>query len=675
MRHLGRLLTWLPSSSSTISVRIRNDLCVIGNARNLQQLQPCLSVSTHLLHRLCSTQTAAAVSADAVGPAANTHEFPLERIRNFSIIAHVDHGKSTLADRILEMVGAIQPLGEGGVKNQQVLDKLQVEKERGITVKSQTVSFYYEKDGLTYQMNLIDTPGHADFNYEVSRSLAACEGCILLVDANSGIQAQTVNNFFLAFERELAVIPVMNKIDLPHARPEVIADQLVKVFDVVRDDIIRISAKNGLNIKAVVDAIVERVPPPSGSTTEPFKALIFDSWFRQFKGVVSLITLKSGSLRVGDKVQGYHSKKLHTVQQIGVFTPNEKPVDVLHAGQVGYVMSTMKDPADAPIGDTVFKPEDGGIIEPFEGFKKMAPVVFAGFYPVDASNPAPFEKCIRALTLNDPSVDVQKDTSTLGNGYRLGFLGLLHLDVFRLRLTQEYESSNALVTAPTVKYKIIKKGSAVEEFIHDPKVIPNIDDCESMEEPMVLATIMTPKEFEPAIRSLTMERRAVERERMDIDESRLIIKYRIPLNEIILDFHETLKSISSGFAAYEYEEDGYEPTHVVRLDFTVNGHLVEELSIMVHNERARAIATFVVGRLKRVIVPQPFKIKIKGQVGEGNWPKILASDNKGALKGKDTSSLSMAAKNKAKKAANSKARLAGEVVVPNDAFIQVLKGS
>jgi len=587
----------------------------------------------------------------------------------------VDHGKSTLADRILELVGAIEPLGEGGVKNQQVLDKLQVEKERGITVKSQTVSFYYVKDGVTYQMNLIDTPGHADFNYEVSRSLAACEGCILLVDANSGIQAQTVNNFFLAFERELAVIPVMNKIDLPQARPEVIADQLVNVFDVEREEIIRISAKNGFNIPAVVDAIVDRIPPPSGSKEDPFKALIFDSWFRQFKGVITLITLKSGTLRVGEKVQGYYSKKAHTVTQIGVFDPNEKQVDILHAGQVGYVISTMKDPGDAPIGDTVFKPENANVIEPFEGFKKMTPVVFAGFYPVDPSNPAPFEKCIRALTLNDPSVDVQRDSSTLGNGYRLGFLGLLHLDVFRLRLTQEFETSNALVTAPTVKYRIIKKGSTVEEEIHDPKVIPKAEDCESVQEPMVMATLFTPKEYESVIRGLTMERRAVEKERMEIDESRLMIKYRMPLNEIILDFHETLKSLTSGFAAFEFEDDGYAPTHIVKLDFTVNDHLVEELSIMVHNERARAIAAFVVQRLKRVIKPQPFKIKIKGQVGENKYPKILASDNKGALKGALKDGGSMAQKNQAQKASKAKARLAGEVVVPNDAFIQVLKGS
>jgi len=670
MRPFGRLLAWLPTPSNLCG---KNDFRLAACRLRPSPTLPVHGSSLYLFRpassRLCSTQAAADAPASAP-----THEFPMERIRNFSIIAHVDHGKSTLADRILELVGAIEPLGEGGVKNQQVLDKLQVEKERGITVKSQTVCFYYEKDGVTYQMNLIDTPGHADFNYEVSRSLAACQGCILLVDANSGIQAQTVNNFFLAFERELEVIPVMNKIDLPHARPEAIADQLVSVFDVDRDDIIRISAKNGINIRAVVDAIVDKIPPPSGGLDAPFKALIFDSWFRQFKGVVTLLTLKQGTLKVGDRIQGYHSKKTHTVQQIGVFTPNEQPVDVLHAGQVGYVMSTMKDPGEAPIGDTVFKSENADEIEPFEGFKKMTPVVFAGFYPVDPSNPAPFEKCIRALTLNDPSVDVQKDTSSLGNGYRLGFLGFLHLDVFRLRLSQEFASANALITAPTVKYKIVKKGSKVEEDIHNPDEVPKFADCESMKEPMVMATIMTPKEFESNIRSLCLERRGVERERLEIDDSRIIVKYRIPLNEIIIDFHETLKSMSSGFANFEYEDDGYEPTHVVRLDFTVNGHLVEELSVMVHNERARALAQFVVQRLKRVIEPQPFKIKIKGQVGDPRYPKILASDNKGALKGKSMAAASMADKNKAKKAAKVKARQAGEVVVPNDAFIQVLRG-
>jgi len=680
MRLACRVGAWLPNtglggSTSGLGYGVRTSDWLQSQhlVRNMGKRQLCCYCRTSVpLQRLTqvtqqqhSNSSTAAAAAAAEDEGTSTHAFPMERIRNFSIIAHVDHGKSTLADRILEYVGAIQD----DKKNEQVLDKLQVEKERGITVKSQTVSFHHEHKGLLYQINLIDTPGHADFNYEVSRSLAACQGCILLVDANSGIQAQTVNNFFLAFERELFIIPVLNKIDLPHARPDVIAEQLVSVFDVAKDEILKISAKAGIGIQEVVEAVIERIPPPSGCIDKPLKALIFDSWFKQHKGVVALVTLQDGRVQVGDRIICHHTRKSHTVTELGVFTPSELPIDQLHAGQTGYIMSGMKDTADASIGDTISHTAEVDNVEPFEGFQKMKPVVFAGFFPVEPSNPAPFEKCIKALTLNDPSVEVSREIHpTLGNGYRLGFLGFLHLDVFRLRLSQEFTAS-AIVTAPSVIYKIRKKGSTVDEEMHVPEMIPKYQDCDLQLEPMVMATILTPKEFEPVVKSLCLERRSEEKERVDVDENRIMLKYRIPLNEIIIDFHETLKSMTSGFASFEYEEDGYEPTHLVKLEFNVNGFTVEELSVMVHNERARSLANFVVGRLKRVIPPQPFKIKIRGQVGN----IIVASDNKGALK-VSVAGKSMAQQNAAKKSSNKKARMAGEVIIPNDAFIQVLKG-
>uniref|UniRef100_A0A672FQ59 Translation factor Guf1, mitochondrial-like n=1 Tax=Salarias fasciatus TaxID=181472 RepID=A0A672FQ59_SALFA len=551
-------------------------------------------------------------------------KFPVDRIRNFCIIAHIDHGKSTLADRLLELTGAIAKTE----KNKQVLDKLQVERERGITVKAQTASLFYSHQGEQYLLNLIDTPGHVDFSYEVSRSISACQGVLLIVDANQGIQAQTVANFYLAFEAQLAIIPVINKIDLKNADPERAESQIEKVFDIPAEECIRISAKLGTNVEKVLQAVVDRIPPPD----HPFKALVFDSNFDHYRGVVANIAVFGGRVRKGDRIVSAHLNKTYEVNELGLLRPDEHPTQRLFAGQVGYIIAGMKDVKEAQIGDTLYLQEQP--VEPLPGFKPAKAMVFAGMYPVDQSEYPGLRSAIDRLTLNDSSVTVQRDSSlALGAGWRLGFLGLLHMEVFNQRLEQEYNAS-VIVTAPTVPYRAVLSSA---------KLIKN--------------------------------RRAVQKNMIYIDDQRVMMKYLFPLNEIVVDFYDVLKSMSSGYASFDYENAGYQTADLVKMDILLNGRSVEELTTIVHRERAYRTGKAMCERLKDSIPRQMFEIAVQAAIGS----KILARETIKAYRknvlakcyGGDITRKMKLLKKQAE--GKKKMRRIGNIDVPKDAFISVLK--
>uniref|UniRef100_A0A8C7NSD5 GTP binding elongation factor GUF1 n=1 Tax=Oncorhynchus mykiss TaxID=8022 RepID=A0A8C7NSD5_ONCMY len=555
-------------------------------------------------------------------------KFPVERIRNFSIIAHIDHGKSTLADRLLELTGAIATTD----KNKQVLDKLQVERERGITVKAQTASLFYKYQGQTYLLNLIDTPGHVDFSYEVSRSISACQGVLLIVDANQGIQAQTVANFYLAFEAQLTIIPVINKIDLKNADPERVEKQIEKVFDIPSEECIRISAKLGTNVEQVLQEVVKRLPPPTFKKEDPFKALVFDSNFDHYRGVVANIALFGGYLSKGDRIISAYLGKSYEVNELGLLRPDEHPTDRLYAGQVGYVIAGMKEVKEAQIGDTLYHQKH--LVEALPGFKPAKAMVFAGMYPMDQSDYSALRSAVEKLTLNDSSVTVQRDSSlALGAGWRLGFLGLLHMEVFNQRLEQEYNAS-VIVTAPTVPYKAILSSA---------KLIKN--------------------------------RRAVQKNMVYIDDHRVMMKYLFPLNEIVVDFYDLLKSMSSGYASFDYEDAGYQAAHVIKMDILLNGKPVEELTTIVHKDRAYSAGKAMCERLQDAIPRQMFEIAVQAAIGS----KVIARETIKAYKknvlakcyGGDVTRKMKLLKKQAE--GKKKMRYIGTVQVPKDAFINVLK--
>ncbi|XP_053559974.1 translation factor GUF1, mitochondrial isoform X2 [Bombina bombina] len=550
-------------------------------------------------------------------------EYGVENIRNFSIIAHVDHGKSTLADRLLEITGRI-PKADS---NKQVLDKLQVERERGITVKAQTASLFYTFQGKKYLLNLIDTPGHVDFSYEVSRSLSACQGVLLVVDANEGIQAQTVANFFLAFEAQLTIVPVINKIDLKNADPERVEKQIEKMFDIPRSDCIRISAKLGTNVESVLHDVITKIPPPKLENNSPLKALLFDSTFDHYRGVVANIALFGGEVCKGDRIVSAHNGKGYDVNEVGILTPEEVPVKKLYAGQVGYVIAGMKDVQEAQIGDTLYLQKQP--VESLPGFKSAKPMVFAGMYPVDQSEYNNLKSALEKLTLNDPSVTVHRDSSpALGAGWRLGFLGLLHLEVFNQRLEQEYNAS-VIMTAPTVPYRaVLSSQKMIKEYgeevitIVNPAEFP--DKCHISEylEPMVQGTIISPDEYIGKIMALCLSRRGVQKSMVYIDEHRVMMKYLLPLNEIVVDFYDGLKSLSSGYASFDYEDAGYQPADLVKMDILLNGRPVEELVTIAHKEKAYQVGKTICERLSDSIPRQLFEIAIQASIGS----KIIARE-------------------------------------------------
>ncbi|CAO3702790.1 unnamed protein product [Rhizopus stolonifer] len=551
--------------------------------------------------------------------------YPAEYIRNFSIIAHIDHGKSTLADRLLELTNTISSSGS----NKQVLDKLKVERERGITVKAQTVSMFYKHKGKEYLLNLIDTPGHVDFSYEVSRSLAACQGTLLLVDAAQGIQAQTVANFYLAFGEGLEIIPVMNKIDLPGAEPARVAKQIQSAFELDASSILEISAKSGINIDKVLPMVIDKVPPPQGSIQKPFRGLLFDSWYDKYVGVVCMLGVKDGVLRKGDKVLSAYSDTKYEITEVGVMHPEQLPTGYLHAGQVGYIICGMKSASEAHIGDTFH--HIGETVEALPGFQPAQSMVFAGIFPVDTNDFRKLDENIKKLTLNDASVSVHKETShALGQGWRLGFLGTLHMDVFRQRLENEYDA-NIIVTQPTVPYRVLNKNGE-SRLVRNPTEFPDAEErtykVSKLQEPMVLATLIFPDEYMGKLIELCGSRRGEQLEYVYVDESRVMMKYRIPLAEIVTDFYDELKSRSSGYASFDYEDAGYEDSDLVKMNVLLNSKPVDALSVILHRSQTDIVGRDWVKRLKGVIQRQLFDISIQTALGS----KIIARETVSAMR-------------------------------------------
>jgi elongation factor 4 len=594
--------------------------------------------------------------------------FPPERIRNFSIIAHIDHGKSTLSDRLLETTGTISTRH----KNEQFLDKLQVEKERGITVKAQTASMFYEYKGQTYLLNLIDTPGHVDFSYEVSRSLYACQGALLIVDAAQGVQAQTMANFFLAFEQDLTVIPVLNKIDLPAADPKKVILQLNSLFDFQESEIILASAKANIGIPDILAAIIERIPAPTCNPSATLKALLFDSWFDEYRGVVCLIAVKDGALKKGDVVVLAQANATYEVLEVGLMYPDPQPTQSLNAGQVGYLITGMKSLHEARVGDTIHL--KGKVVEPFPGFKPAKPMVFAGIYPIDAEDFEPLKDAIDKLLLNDASVTVEKKTSVaLGLGFRCGFLGLLHMDVFKQRLEQEYGLS-VIATAPSVLYKVtLKNGSVLD--IESPSDFPDGSSLESVSEPMIDATIITPAEYVGNMIKLCEEKRGVQKDFSYMDETRIILKYHLPLNEVATDFYDQLKSASSGYASFDYDESGYQVSDLVKMDILLNGKPVDALSCIVHEENAYYLGRDLTERLKGAIPRQLYEVIIQAAIGA----KIIARNRVAPLRKDVTAKCyggDISRKRKLlekQKEGKKKMKQVGNVEVPQEAFLSILK--
>ncbi|XP_059147426.1 translation factor Guf1, mitochondrial-like [Physella acuta] len=603
------------------------------------------------------------------------NDFPVERIRNFSIIAHVDHGKSTLADRLLEITGTI-PKGN----NNQVLDRLPVERERGITVKAQTASLIYKYQGQDYLLNLIDTPGHVDFHYEVSRSLAACQGVILLVDANQGVQAQTVANFYLAFEAEMAIIPVINKIDLKNAMPELVADQINNIFDIDKSAILKISAKVGSGVEDVLKAVIERIPCPVYSRERPLRAFVFDSWYDHFKGVVAHIAICDGVVKTGQRITCASSKKTYELTEVGIMYPTQVPSGYLYAGQVGYAMMNMRNTGEAKIGDTFY--HENIPVDPMPGFKNATPMVFAGIFPTEQSEFPLLRSAIEKLTLNDRSVQIKMDNSpALGQGYRLGFLGLLHMDVFNQRLEQEFNAS-VIVTTPNVAYKVkiigeknIKFYGGNELTILNPCLMPDIAIITEYQEPMIDGTIITPAEHINAITQLCLDYRGRIKDQIYIDDTRIMVQSKFPLAEVLVDFFDELKSLTSGYASFDYEDAGYEVSDLVKIDYTLNGREVEELTMICHVSRARKIAVRICEKLKTAIPRQQFVITIQAKVNQ----KVIAREDIKAFRkdvtakcyGGDITRKMKLLKNQAE--GKKYLRKIGVVEVPTDAFIQILK--
>ena len=594
--------------------------------------------------------------------------FTPDKIRNFSIIAHIDHGKSTLADRMLEETGTISSRS----KNEQFLDKLQVEKERGITVKAQTASLFYEHKGETYLLNLIDTPGHVDFNYEVSRSLYACQGALLLVDAAQGVQAQTMANFYLAFEQDLKIIPVINKIDMANADPKRIGKEMNRAFDIQEEELILASAKTGQGLKEVFTSIIERIDAPKGDAKKSFKALLFDSWFDEYRGVICLIEVVDGTIKKGDKITAAHSGHDYEVLDIGLMYPEPIPTDVLYTGQVGFLISGMKTVKEARIGDTFYHTKKP--VKPLPGFKPAKSMVFAGIYPVETSDYDLLRDAMEKLTLNDPSVHVEKESSVaLGFGFRCGFLGLLHLDVFKQRLEQEYNLS-IITTAPTVLYKVrLKKGDELD--IENPSKFPNTVLIEEILEPFIAATIITPKQYLGNILKLCQDRRGEQTDMGYLDEERIVLKYKMPLCEVVTNFYDKLKSLSAGYASFDYEEAGYLPANLVKMDILLNGKSVDALSIVVHKDKAVYLGRELVQKLRKVIHRQMFEIAIQAAIGA----KIIARESISALRknviakcyGGDISRKRKLLEKQ--KAGKKKMKQVGNVELPQEAFLTVLK--
>ncbi len=531
-------------------------------------------------------------------------------IRNFSIIAHIDHGKTTLSDRLLERTGALTRRE----MTEQFLDSMDLERERGITIKQHSVRLQYRaRDGQDYVLNLIDTPGHVDFSYEVSRSLAACQGALLVVDASQGVEAQTLANAHLATDAGLEIIPVLNKIDLPGAEPERVRQQIEDVIGIDASRAIPASAKQGLGIDEILEAIVSRLPPPGGDPAAPLRAMVFDSWFDQYRGVVILVHVVDGRLVPGMKVKLMAGGGSYEVEQLGVFTPKPVPVEALEAGEVGFVVAGIKKVAEVAIGDTLADGRAVGL-EPLPGFKEVKPMVFAGLYPMDADQYAELREALDKLRLNDSSFFYEPETSAaLGFGFRCGFLGLLHMEIVEERLEREFDLE-LLVTAPSVRYRVHRTDGEVLE-VDSPARLPDAGQVDSIEEPVITATILTGDEYVGAILKLCQEKRGVQKRIHYVTPTRVMIEYELPLNEVLLDFYDRLKSVSKGYASLDYQWSGHWTSPLVKLDILVNGDPVDALSLIVHRDSAYPRGKALVEKMRQLIPRQMFEVAIQAAIG------------------------------------------------------------
>ena len=593
------------------------------------------------------------------------------KIRNFCIVAHIDHGKSTLADRLIELTGEVSERD----MEEQLLDNMDLERERGITIKAHAVTLKYKRDdGEIYTLNLIDTPGHVDFNYEVSRSLAACEGAILIVDASQGIEAQTLANTYLAIDHDLEVVPVINKIDLPSAQPEMVINEIEDVIGIPAEDAPQVSAKTGLNVESVLEEIVEKIPSPTGDENAPLKALIFDSYYDSYKGVIVYVRIKEGTVKPGDRIRMMATGAEFDVVEVGVMHPaGLVPNKGLAAGDVGYIAASIKNIQDTRVGDTITTVKNAAA-EPLPGYKKVNPMVYSGIYPADGAQYEDLKDALSKLQLNDAALMFEPETSVaLGFGFRCGFLGLLHMEIIQERLEREY-NLDLVTTAPSVIYKVYKTNGEMV-WVDNPTNLPDPAEIDYMEEPMVKATIMVPKDYVGNVMELCQERRGIYKDMTYMDASRAEIFYELPLNEIIYDFFDALKSRTKGYASFDYELCGYTRSNLVKLDILLNGEMVDALSFIVHKDSAYSRGRKMAEKLKEAIPRQLFEVPIQAAVGS----KIIARETVRAMRkdvlakcygGDITRKKKLLEKQKEGK---KRMRQVGSVEVPQEAFMSVLK--
>lgn len=592
-----------------------------------------------------------------------------EKIRNFSIIAHIDHGKSTLADRMLEITGAVD---KREMVNQ-LLDNMDLERERGITIKLNAVRLNYTYNNEEYMLNLVDTPGHVDFSYEVSRSLAACEGAILVVDAAQGIEAQTLANLYLAMQNDLKIIPVINKIDLPNADIPRVKEELKKVLGFKEEEILLCSGKTGEGVKELLDAIIKRIDPPQNNSQKPLRALIFDSGFDPYKGVVALIKVVDGELKYKDTIKMMANNSTFEVTELGVHTPKEKKLDRLVSGEVGYVAASIKDITRVEVGDTITKEKNSASI-PFEGYKKMKPMVYSGIFPVEPNQYENLKEAIEKLKLNDAALTFEPETSeALGFGFRVGFLGLLHMDIIITRIEREF-NIEIIATSPSVIYRVTKTNGEIE-LIDSPNKMPNSTYIKTVEEPYIYTNIIVSSEYIGPIMELCQNKRGIYKSLEYIDEARVNIHYEIPLSEIVYDFFDRLKSTTKGYASFDYEICGYKESNLVKMDVLLNGEIVDALSTIVHKDFAYTRGRAIVEKLKTIIPRQMFQVPIQASIGS----KVIARENISAMKknvlakcyGGDISRKRKLLEKQ--KEGKKKMKMLGSVEVPKEAFLEILK--
>ena len=590
-------------------------------------------------------------------------------IRNFSIIAHIDHGKSTLADRLIEKTGTVAERD----MSEQLLDNMHIEKERGITIKLQTCKMFYEYEGTEYVLNLIDTPGHVDFTYEVSRSLAACEGALLVVDATQGVEAQTLTNVYLALDHDLEIMPVINKIDLPSAEVDKVKLEIEDIIGLDTDGCPLISAKEGIGVDELLKAIVTKLPAPKGDENKPLKALIFDSFYDNYRGAISMVRIFDGSVKAHDKIKMFSTGKEYEVVEVGVFSPKMIPTESLSAGEVGYIAASIKNVVDTAVGDTITLANNPAA-EPLPGYKKVQPMVYAGIFPADGSKYDELKEALMKLQLNDASLQFEIENSlALGFGFRCGFLGLLHMEIIEERLEREFDL-DLVTTAPSVSYRV-KKTNGEEVVVDNPCMLPNASEIDYIEEPVVKASLYTPPEFVGPIMELCQDKRGVFIDMSYIDPTRVVITYDIPLNEIIYDFFDTLKSRTKGYASMDYEIKGYEKSDLVKLDLLINGDVCDALSLIVHKDKAYSRGRKLAEKLKEVIPRQLFEVPIQAAIGG----KVIARETVKAVRkdvlakcygGDITRKKKLLEKQKEGK---KRMRKVGSVEVPSEAFASILK--